>query len=163
MKSILVAAAFASLATIPLAAQSAPATKAERPHATIALPDNIQWGPGPAVLPAGARAAILEGNPADAGPFTLRLELPSGYRIPPHFHHVPEHVTVMSGSFYVGMGETFDATKTTELTAGAFGVIEPGMRHFATTKVKTVIQLHGVGPWSLVYVNPADDPRTKAK
>jgi quercetin dioxygenase-like cupin family protein len=163
MRSLLLAAVFASIATSSVAAQAAQAGKPDAPQATIAMPDNIKWGPAPAILPAGAKAAILEGNPAEAGPFTLRLSLPPGYRIAPHYHPVPEHVTVISGAFYVGMGESFDAAKTTKLPAGTFGVLPPDMRHFAMTKGRTVIQLHGVGPWSLVYVNPADDPRTKGK
>jgi quercetin dioxygenase-like cupin family protein len=163
MKSLLIAAVFTSIVTGSVAAQASQAGKSDARHVTIAMPDNIKWGPAPAVLPAGAMAAILEGNPGEAGPFTLRLALPPGYRIAPHYHSVPEHVTVISGAFYVGMGETFDAAKTTKLPAGTFGVIDPEMRHFAMTKGRTVIQLHGVGPWSLVYVNPADDPRTKTK
>jgi quercetin dioxygenase-like cupin family protein len=163
MRSLLLAAVFACIATSSVAAQAAQAGKSDAPQATIAMPDNIKWGPAPAILPAGAKAAILEGNPAEAGPFTLRLSLPPGYRIAPHYHPVPEHVTVISGAFYVGMGESFDAAKTTKLPAGTFGVLPPDMRHFAMTKGRTVIQLHGVGPWSLVYVNPADDPRTKTK
>ena len=143
------------------AAQPAGTAKTEASHVTIAIPDKIQWGPAPASLPAGARAAILEGNPSEPGPFTLRLEMPANYRIAPHHHPVPEHVTVISGAFHVGMGDTFDATKTTELPAGTFGLIQPNMRHFAMTRTRTVIQLHGIGPWSLVYVNPADDPRRK--
>jgi hypothetical protein len=81
--------------------------------------------------------------------------------ITPHYHPVTEHVTVVTGSFFVGMGETFDASKATELPTGTFAALDPGMRHFAYTKGETIIQLHGVGPWSLVYVNPADDPRNK--
>ena len=162
MKSLLIAVVLASITTGSVAAQATQASQAAA-HVTIAMPDNIKWGPAPAILPAGAKAAPLEGNPAEAGPFTLRLSLPPGYRIPPHYHTVPEHVTVISGNFYVGMGDTFDAAKMTKLPAGTFGVIDPEMRHFAMTKGRTVIQLHGVGPWSLVYVNPADDPRTKTK
>ena len=134
-----------------------------KPHAIVARPDAIKWGPAPAVLPAGARVAVLEGDPAKAGPFTMRLSLPAGYRIPPHFHPVTEHVTVIDGTFYVGMGETFDAAKATTLTAGTFAALDAGVRHFAFTKVATTVQLHGVGPWGLTYVNPADDPRAKTK
>jgi hypothetical protein len=61
------------------------------------------------------------------------------------------------------MGETFDATKANALPTGTFAALEPGVRHFAFTKGATTIQLHGVGPWALTYVNPADDPRTKTK
>jgi quercetin dioxygenase-like cupin family protein len=157
------AATFLLCCAVALAAQTPQSAAADRPHVIIALPASIAWGPAPATLPAGARAAVLEGNPANPGPFTLRLVMPAGYRIAPHYHPVTEHVTVISGIFYVGMGETFDASKVTELPTGTFAALAPGMRHFALTKSETVIQLHGVGPWSLVYVNPADDPRNKAR
>jgi quercetin dioxygenase-like cupin family protein len=135
----------------------------DKPHAIVATPDAIKWAPAPPSLPAGAKLAVLEGDPAKAGAFTMRLSMPAGYRIPPHFHPVTEHVTVIEGTFYVGMGDTFDASRATALPVGTFAALDPGVRHFAFTKGTTTIQLHGVGPWSLTYVNPADDPRTKTK
>jgi hypothetical protein len=90
----------------------------------------------------------------------MRLALPDGYRIPPYFHPVDEHVTVMSGQFQVGMGETFDPAKLSTLPTGTFGMIPAGMRLFAQAKGATVLQLHGTGPWKLTYVNPADQPKT---
>jgi hypothetical protein len=135
----------------------------EKPHAIVATPDAVKWVKAPASLPEGAKLAILEGNPASAGPFTMRLSMPAGYRIPPHFHPVIEHVTVIEGTFYVGMGEAFDASKAVALPTGTFAALEPGVRHYALTKAPTIIQLHGVGPWSLTYVNPADDPRTRTR
>jgi quercetin dioxygenase-like cupin family protein len=140
-----------------------PAGAPEKPHVIVAMPNAIKWAPAPAILPAGAKLAVLEGDPAKPGPFTMRLALPANYRIPPHFHPVTEHVTVIDGTFYVGMGETFDATTANALPAGTFAALEPGVRHFAFTKGATTLQLHGVGPWALTYVNPADDPRTKSK
>jgi hypothetical protein len=140
-----------------------PAGVPDKPHAIVATPDAIKWAAAPGSLPAGAKLAVLEGDPAKAGPFTMRLSLPADYRIAPHFHPVTEHVTVIDGTFYVGMGETFDAATASALPTGTFAALEPGVRHFAFTKVATTIQLHGVGPWALTYVNPADDPRTKAK
>ena len=122
---------------------------------------DIKWVDGPASLPPGAKVSLLEGNPAQEGPFTMRLRVPDGYKIPPHWHPAVEHVTVISGTFNLGMGETFDQAKTRALTAGAFGFMPPGMRHFAWAQGETVIQVHGMGPWKLNYVNPADDPRNK--
>lgn len=141
------------------AAQGAPQTSAA--HAIVVPPDQVVWGPAPAVLPAGARLAVLEGNPSEAGPFTMRLLAPDGYRIPPHYHAVIEHVTVLKGTFKVGMGEKFDASAMVPLPAGTFAALEPGTRHFAEMQGETILQLHGVGPWGLVYVNPADDPRRR--
>lgn len=159
--NLILAALAVSAASAQLSAQSPAPAAAGKPHVIVATPAFIDWGPAPAILPPGARAAVLEGNPAEPGAFTLRLALPANYRISPHYHPAAEHVTVISGAFHVGMGEVFDAAKMTELPAGTFAALAPGMRHFAMTKSETIIQLHGVGPWSLVYVNPADDPRTR--
>ena len=134
-----------------------------KPQAHVFTPTDLKWGPAPAILPPGARLAVLEGDPSKAGPFTMRLEMPAGYRIPPHFHQVDEHVTVISGAFQVGMGDTFDAGKLTTLPPGTFGVIPPGVRHFARADKATVVQLHGVGPWGLTYVNPADQPKAASR
>jgi quercetin dioxygenase-like cupin family protein len=146
-----------------LAAQESQSPGAKPGQAHVTTPDHLSWGPAPAILPAGARLAVLEGDPSKVGPYTMRLAMPAGYRIPPHFHQADEHVTVISGAFQVGMGDTFDEGKLATLPAGTFGVIPPGMRHFARADKATVIQLHGVGPWGLTYVNPADQPNTPSK
>ncbi len=146
-----------------LAAQESQSPSAKPARRTSSRLQDLNWGPAPAILPAGARLAVLEGDPSKAGPFTMRLEMPAGYRIPPHFHQVDEHVTVISGAFQVGMGDTFDEGKLTTLPPGTFGVIPPGMRHFARADKATVIQLHGVGPWGLTYVNPADQPKAASR
>jgi quercetin dioxygenase-like cupin family protein len=140
-------------------AQTVPGGPAQ--HAVVALPDKIAFGPAPAILPPGAQLAVMEGNPAEAGSYTMRLRAPSGYRIPPHFHPAFEHVTVIRGTFKVGMGDKFDPSKMTALPAGAFAALAPGVRHYAQTEGETVIQLHGTGPWTLTYVNPSDDPRQR--
>jgi quercetin dioxygenase-like cupin family protein len=158
-------AVLAFLASAVAGAQSPAQTGAAsaKPHAIVATPDVIKWAPAPPSLPAGAELAVLEGNPSLPGAFTMRVAMPDGYRIPPHFHPVVEHVTVIEGTFNVGMGEVFDAAKARALPTGTFAALEPGVRHFAFAKGRTVIQLHGTGPWSLTYVNPADDPRNKPK
>jgi quercetin dioxygenase-like cupin family protein len=139
---------------------AAQATQPPGHHAIIAPAGTEQWAAAPAILPPGARLAVLEGDPGKPGAFTMRLLMPAGYRIPPHFHPVDEHVTVIRGTFQVGMGDRFDPAKLSDLPVGTFAALSPGIRHFAQAKEETVIQLHGVGPWSLTYVNPADDPRT---
>ena len=164
MKHILLTVTLLAASSVSsISAQNAPRAAADKAHAIVALPGSIAWGPAPAVLPAGARLAVVEGDPAKAGEFTMRLWMPAGYRIPPHFHPADEHVTVITGAFYVGMGDAFDASKANELPTGAFAALASGVRHFAFTRGETVIQLHGVGPWGLTYVNPADDPRSKSK
>ena len=136
------------------------AQESKRSHATF-TPATTKWGPGPASLPPGAQAAALEGDPSKAGPFTLRIKLPDGYRIPPHWHPADEHVTVVQGTFVLGVGDKFQQTGGHELAAGAFALMPSGTRHYASAKGETVIQLHGTGPWGINYVNAADDPRKK--
>lgn len=155
MRCLLVAAL--TLTAGAASAQGSPQTNTA--HAIVALPDQITWGPAPAALPAGAKAAVLEGNPGETGPFTMRVLLPNRYRIPPHYHPAVEHVTVLKGAFKVGMGDKFDGSVMNLLPAGTFAALEPGTRHFAESEGETILQLHGVGPWQITYVNPADDPR----
>jgi quercetin dioxygenase-like cupin family protein len=104
--------------------------------------------------------AVLEGDPGKPGPFVFRVKAPDGYRVPPHTHPKPERVTVIAGTFHLGTGEMFDPAKGQELPPGTFGTWPPGMKHFVWVKGVTVVQLHGVGPWTIKYVNPADDPRS---
>lgn len=85
--------------------------------------------------------------------------MPSGYKIPPHHHHAREHVTVISGEFLVGMGDKFDEGKMSSFSPGAFAYLEPTVHHYAMAKGDTVIQLHGQGPWQIIYINPADNPQ----
>ena len=127
----------------------------------IHSPDKIQWKPGPPSLPPGAKMAVLEGDPTKEGPFTMRISLPDGYAIPPHIHPAVEHITVISGTFNFGMGDKFDKSATQAMPAGTFGHWPAGMKHFAWANGDTIVQLHGVGPWKIQYVNPADDPRNK--
>jgi Domain of unknown function (DUF4437) len=131
--------------------------------AAVHRPDELTWRDGLPSLPPGAQFAVLEGDPAKAGPFVFRVKVPDGYRIPPHTHPKPERVTVISGTFYLGMGATFDRAKGQELPAGTYGTWPPGMKHFVWVKGETVVQFHGDGPWAINYVNPADDPRKPKK
>jgi quercetin dioxygenase-like cupin family protein len=127
----------------------------------VVLADKVQWRPWPPSLPKGALVALLEGDPAKEGPFVFRVKLPDGYRIAPHTHPKVERVTVLSGTLYIGMGARFDEKAGRAMPAGAYGHWPAGMRHFAWAKGETVIQLHGVGPWSIQYVNAIDDPRKR--
>ena len=131
---------------------------AEDAHTVIA-PDDVKWGPAPKVLPAGAEAAVLFGDPTKEGLFALRLKFPAGYAVPPHTHPVDEVVTVVSGTFNLGMGETAERSAAKALAAGSFFALPPGMAHFAYIDEETVVQITTNGPWGLKYVNPADDPQ----
>lgn len=128
---------------------------------TIVAPEKVDWKTAPPSLPPGARSVVLYGDPAKEGLFVLRLKLPKGYRIPPHTHPKPEIVTVVSGAFHVGMGASADARKAQRLPAGSFFAFDPGMTHYAHVQDETVVQLSSTGPWTINYVNPADDPRRK--
>jgi len=128
---------------------------------TLFPASSIEWKEGPASLPKGAQMAILEGDPAQPGVFTMRLRFPDGFQVPPHWHTQMEHATVVSGVLHLGMGDTFDRAATRALQAGSFGFWPAGTRHYAWAEGETVLQLHGQGPWTLTYVNPADDPRRR--
>lgn len=141
------------------AAAPAAAQHAGTGHVMI-LPEELTWVDVPS-LPPGARIAVIEGPLNAAGPLTARIRFPANYRLPAHHHPVIEHVTVLSGTFNMGMGETFDRARTKALTPGGFAVMQPGTPHFAWTDRETVVQIHSVGPWGVTYVNPAEDPRRK--
>jgi hypothetical protein len=123
------------------------------------LPKEIQWKEGPASLRKGARMVVLEGDPTREGVFTMRLRLPDGFEVAPHWHSQVEHVTVISGLIHFGFGDHFDRAATRPMPVGSLGYWPIGMRHFAWAEGETVLQLHGWGPWTITYVNPADDPR----
>lgn len=120
---------------------------------------DIDWQDGPGSLAPGAQFSVLEGDPGAEGVFTLRIRMPDGYQIAPHWHPNVERLTVLSGVFRLGSGEAVDPAATTPLAAGSYTSMPPGMRHFAITEGETVIQLTSVGPWVVNYVNPEDDPR----
>ena len=124
-------------------------------------PDEIKWGAAPPSLPPGAMLAVIEGKPSEPGPFTMRLKFPAGFKVAPHSHPAIEHLTVLSGTINFGMGDRFDAGKLTPMRAGSFIVMPVGTNHFVETREETVIQVHGVGPWGVKYVNPEDDPSKK--
>jgi quercetin dioxygenase-like cupin family protein len=151
---LLVGAALA----LSTAVRSQPAL-AEEPAHKIITADAVEWKAGPASLPPGDQVAVLYGDPAKDGLFAMRLKLPKGYQIPPHTHPKPEVVTVISGTFQLGMGETADQEKAQPLPTGSFFALPPGMAHYAFTEEETVIQLNSFGPWALNYVRQEDDPR----
>jgi len=125
-------------------------------------PNQINWGPPPPFVAAGAQLAVLEGNPmGNSGDFTIRLKMPAGYKIAPHWHPKRENVTVISGSFKVGMGDKFDESRMGVFPAGSFAYLDPDMHHYAMAVGETVVQVHGMSPLQFNYVNAADDPSKK--
>lgn len=125
------------------------------PSASRSGQQGITWGPAPAVLPPGAQIAVLEGDPTANGTFTIRLKLPNGYKIPPHTHPTVENVTVLTGTFRAGMGTTFDDSKLTDFGRDGFISIPADHAHYAMARGETVVQVHGLGPFVLTYVNQA--------
>ena len=122
---------------------------------------DIKWGPAPPFFPKGAEFAVLSGDPSKDGLYVVRLKMPAGYKIPPHNHPTTENVTVVSGNFHIGMGDSPDEKKGIELTSGGYGEAPAKMNHYAWITSPTIVQVHGQGPFAITYVNPADDPRTK--
>ena len=124
-------------------------------------PEEMKWGDAPPVLPAGAKLTVLAGDPSKTGFVSLRLKMPAGYRIPPHSHPTDEHVTVISGTFALGMGDKLDKAQSKTLKPGGYAVAPANMNHFAWTKTGAVVQVDLMGPFQITYVNPADDPSQK--
>ena len=122
-------------------------------------PDQIKWGPAPPFVAQGAKLAVIEGNPmASSGDYTIRLKMPAGYKIAPHWHPKRENVTVISGDFKVGMGDKFEESKMTTFPAGSFAYLDSDMHHYAMASSETIVQVHGMSPLQFNYVNPMDDP-----
>lgn len=138
------------------------ATWAQSTAHVMVSPDELKWTDMP-TLPARAKVAVIEGPLNEAVPFILRLKLPANYEIPAHWHPWVEHVTVISGTLNMGMGDKLDRTKTQPLRAGSVAVIQANVNHFSWTGDETIVQVHGIGPLVITYVNPADDPRIKNK
>jgi quercetin dioxygenase-like cupin family protein len=154
---------------VTLLRAGSPETPGDRPPETelgqmqVYPQDKVKWRKGPESLPPGAEIAVLEGDPSKTGPFVFRVKVPDGYTIPPHTHPKAERVTVIAGTFHIAMSEKIDRTAGQAMPAGSFGYWPAGMKHFAWVTGETVVQFHGIGPWQIRYLNPADDPRNAGK
>jgi len=140
---------------------AAPATGDHVGTHKVLLPGDIRFVAAPASLPAGAEAAVLYGDPAKEGLFVMRLKAPKGYRIPPHTHPKAEVVSVVTGRMRLGLGPAADRASVEELPSGAFSIMPQGVAHYAFFDEETVLQIDAIGPWSIDYVNPKDDPRNQ--
>ena len=172
MRYALISAALISLAASsahgqqPATAKTKHATaasKSEPPMAKTAPGENFTWGPAPAIFPAGAQMAVLQGDPTGTEMFTVRLRFPNGYKIAPHTHPTDEHVTVISGHFKVGMGDSTDAKAMMTLKPGGFVTAPANKAHYAAAVGPTVVQVSAMGPFAMTYVNPADTPAAAAR
>ncbi len=155
LSALFVAAFLFAMQTVAVHAQ----THDHLPDHIMKAPADMKWKDGPASLPEGVQYTLIQGDWTKEGPFTARLKFPADYKIPPHWHPAIEHVTVIKGSFHMGTGEEFDRDKTHKLPVGGFAMMNIGTRHFAFTTEETIVQLHGIGPWGITYVNEEDDPR----
>ncbi|MFL5045424.1 MAG: cupin domain-containing protein [Xanthobacteraceae bacterium] len=133
--------------------------QAAEQHHTVVPADSVKWGPAPPSLPPGAQAAVLMGSPAKEGPFVIRLKFPAGFVVPPHRHSKDEFVTVMAGKFAVGSGEKLDREALNPLPPASFVHLPAGMPHYAWAEVESVVQINGIGPFDVSYIDPKDDPR----
>src|SRR4029079_3731520 len=158
MKKVLACCAVALVSIIGVAV----AQMAKSEHVMVKPPD-MKWGAPPPVFEQNAKFTVISGDPSKAGIYTVRLKMPAGYKIMPHWHPTDEHVTVLQGKFALGMGEKFDQASMTELPPGGYALLPAEMRHYAMAKTDATVQVHGMGPSALTYVNPSDDPSKRAK
>ena len=128
--------------------------------ATLVNSNEISWGAAPPTLPAGAKLAVLNGDPGKPGQFVMRLMLPPGYVIAPHWHTLAEQLTVISGTFYIGMGDKNDRAQAHALKAGGFHYLPGRAHHYAFVREATVVQVEGMGPFDINYLDPRDDPQS---
>ncbi len=128
-------------------------------HSTVQA-DALTWVAPPAYAK-GSQFAVVKGDPTKEGMYVVRLKVPAGFRIPAHTHPNDENVTVLSGVFQIGTGDRLDDKKVETIKAGGYSYVAKGMTHYALFPEHTVIQLHGVGPQGITYVDPSDDPRKK--
>lgn len=135
-----------------LAAQTPAAAPAPPPMQPPIQITTVVWKDAPASLPAGSKIAVLEGDPKREGLFTMRVKIPAGARIMPHFHPQPERVTVLWGEARVGFGDQFNAAKTRRFPGGSFYVNPALSHHFLFFPRQTVLQITGEGPWELHYL-----------
>jgi anti-sigma factor ChrR (cupin superfamily) len=130
-------------------------------HDMVSSAAAVNWRPARG-LPSGVGVVVVAGDPSQEGQdFVLRLKLPDGHRVAPHWHPSDEHLTVLAGTFLVGMGEKWEPGALTALAVGGFMRMPAKAAHFGTTKGETIVQIHGRGPFVTNYVNPADDPQKK--
>lgn len=137
------------------------ALQAGEPHHTVVPADAVKWGAAPPSLPPGAQAALLLGSPAKEGPFVVRLKFPAGFVIPPHRHSKDEFVTVISGKVAITSGEKVDRAALKPVPTASFIHLPAGMPHYLLAAEETIVQVNGVGPFDVTYIDPSDDPRKK--
>ena len=127
---------------------------------TSATPESLRWEV-PTLLPPGALLAVVSGDPTAPGECTIEISMPSGYRIPPHYHPGYEHVEIKEGTLLAGMGDKIDPKQTRALTVGDSATAPAGMHHWSITKGRTVLAVTFNGPYTITYVSAEDAPRPR--
>lgn len=124
---------------------------------------SLKWMDGTAVgLPAGAKLAVVSGDPTKDGPFVVRAQFPADYAVPPHHHPTDEKVSVKSGGpLSYGMGDKMDGSSAGSLEKGYHVTMQATMNHWVKATAATEIEVSGMGPFQITYVDPKNDPRTK--
>lgn len=123
------------------------------------LPDDIDWNPFPA-FPPSVRLAVVVGQPSEHAPYTIRVKSPHGAKLMPHKHPEDRVYTVISGVFYIGLGDEFDDGKLQAYPPGAVVILPGNTSHFHWAKSgEYITQITAMGPLGLEYVNAKDDPR----
>jgi ketosteroid isomerase-like protein/quercetin dioxygenase-like cupin family protein len=138
----------------------APAGPPATTHVMV-QPAAITWMDPPPSLPPGSKIAVISGDPSKPAPFVIRAQVPAGYKVPPHWHPGDENLTVLSGTVALGMGDAWDEAKMQTVGAGGYVGLPAQMRHSFLAKTAATFQVHGMGPFVVNYVNPADDPSKK--
>lgn len=140
------------------------ANRAHQPDEAVfesVLPEDVEWKPF-AAFPPGAQLAVVVGDPAEPGPYVTRVKVPLGVKLMPHRHPEDRVYTVMSGVFYIGLGDEFDSEKLQAYPPGSVIVLPGGTPHFHWAKSgEYVSQITAIGPLGMEYINPSDDPRTR--
>lgn len=163
MKRIVISLCAVVAAALVFAAEQSPSTSSTTEHRVL-KPGDLKWGEAPPGLPPGGKMAVLNGDPGQPGPFTVRLKAPAGYKVMPHAHPTAERLTVISGSFKIGMGEKFEEAPMQQMTSGSYIVLPANMAHYAKGAGKeSIVQIDSEGPFQITYVNPSDDPRNAKK
>jgi hypothetical protein len=153
-------AAGIALAILGGAALAQTTTKIAPEHHSV-MPEQVKWGPPPPGLPPALEAAVIDGDPTQAAFYVVRLRLPDGAQLKPHWHSRDEHITVISGHFLMGMGESWNPSQMRDLPPGGYSSLPATQKHFAQARGQTIVQVDGMGPFDIHYVTPSDDPRSK--
>ena len=157
---VLGAAAIFAVLVVVLSLAGQTKKEAAAPSHPIVHYSDLKWTP----IMKNTDFAVVSGDPnAAGGLYVIRIRCTDGTKIPPHWHPEDENVTVMKGTLLVGMGETYDETKLQTKNFGNFTTVPKEMRHFGFCKGDTIVQVHGVGPFKVNWVNPADVPPPDTK